>query len=326
MTESTQIRSLTPTAQDYQALAEIAASCPPMQALDYERRAADEWRALDQAFAAAGQPASGLLVELDGQAVGYAYTFPITWAPPPDRHWCIIRVLPAYQRRGIGSRLYARLLAALQARAARALLLEVDESLAALRPALERRGFVALLDSWYFTLDPRTCDVARFAAAQQKLGDLRITTLASELARGAEWLPQLHELYLRVGGDVPIPITPLGVPPAAWLREQALELPEAFFIVCDGPRYVGMSYLHRDAAEPGRLFQRITAIHPTYRGRGMAMALKLATIAYAQRTGCHEIFTAVESNNPSMLAINRKLGFEQRAGLTLYERAVEVTR
>ena len=56
----------------------------------------------------------------------------------------------------------------------------------------------------------------------------------------------------------------------------------------------------------------------------VAMALKLATIEYARAHGCHEIRTAVESNNPSMLAINRKFGFEQREGLTLFERALEL--
>ena len=50
----------------------------------------------------------------------------------------------------------------------------------------------------------------------------------------------------------------------------------------------------------------------------------IAPIEYARAHGCHEIRTAVESNNPSMLAINRKFGFEQREGLTLFERALEL--
>jgi mycothiol synthase len=123
---------------------------------------------------------------------------------------------------------------------------------------------------------------------------------------------------------VPIPIHPHPAPPPAWLFEQALGLPEslpdAFFIVRDGLRYVGMSYLHRDNKIPDRLLQRITAIHAEYRGRGIALALKVKTIAYAQQHGFHEIRTAVESNNPSMLAINAKLGFVQGLGLVLFEK------
>ena len=82
------------------------------------------------------------------------------------------------------------------------------------------------------------------------------------------------------------------------------------------------AYLHADMATPGRLYQRITAIDPAYRGRGIALALKLKTIEYGRAHGYSHIRTAVESNNPSMLAINRKLGFEQREGLALLERAL----
>ena len=123
---------------------------------------------------------------------------------------------------------------------------------------------------------------------------------------------------------MPIPAYPHPAPAPEWLAQQALglpdSLPDAFFIVRDGLRYVGMSYLHRDTEMPGRLLQRITAIHADYRGRGIALALKLKTIAYAQQHGFDEIRTAVESNNPSMLAINARLGFVQGPGLVLFEK------
>jgi GNAT superfamily N-acetyltransferase len=264
------------------------------------------------------------MAELSGQLVAYAYYFAIEWAPPAGRYWCLIRVLPAYQRRGIGGRLYERLLADLEQHGAAAMQIELDDTQAALAPAIERRGFRELLHSWAFALDPRGCDLAPLAGAYERLGGLEITTLAAELARGADWLPPLHELYVRVGGEVPIPIYPHRAPPPEWLAEQAIglpeSLPEAFVLVRDGARYVGMSYLHADPTAPHRLFQRITAVHPAYRGRGIALALKLKTIEYGQRHGCHEIGTAVESNNPSMLAINRKLGFSQGAGLALLEK------
>ena len=322
------IRPFAPTDADYAAISVIGASTPPAYALDYEFRDADDWRALDDSFAQAGRPLLRYLAEADGQPVAYAYSFEIAWAPPAGRYWCVIRVLPNYGRRGIGERLYQQLLADLQARGANAALLELDDTLAALRPALERRGFRTLLHSWAFSLDPRTCDLAAFAAPDQRLRGLQITTLTAELAQGADWLPPLHQLYTSVAGDVPIPIHPHPAPPPEWLAEQALGLPEslpdAFFIVRDGMRYVGMSYLHCDADDPGRLLQGITAIHAAYRGRGIALALKLKTIAYAQQHGFHEIRTAVESNNPPMLAINAKLGFVQGPGLVLFETKLRI--
>ncbi len=324
MPQPFRIRLFAPTEADYAAISAIGASTPPQYMLDYECRNAGDWRALDDSFAQAGRPLVRYVAEADGQVVAYAYSFEVAWAPPAGRYWCVIRVLPDYGRRGIGERLYAQLLADLQACGAIAALLELDDTLAVLHPALERRGFQALLHSWAFTLDPRTCDLAAVAAPDQRLRGLQNTTLAAELARGADWLTPLHQLYTAVAGDVPIPAHPHPAPPPEWLAQQAFglpdSLPDAFFIVRDGPRYVGMSYLHRDTEMPGRLLQRITAIHADYRGRGIALALKLKTIAYAQQHGFHEIRTAVESNNPSMLAINAKLGFVQGPGLVLFEK------
>jgi ribosomal protein S18 acetylase RimI-like enzyme len=317
------IRPFEPTEANYAAISAIGGSTSPDYALDYEFRHAEDWRALDDSFARAGRPLVRYVAEADQQIVGYAYCFEIAWAPPARRYWCVIRVLPDYGRRGIGQRLYELLLAHLQAGGAAAMLLELDDTLAGLRPALERRGFRALLHSWAFSLDPRTCELAAFAAPDPRLRGLQVTTLANEQARGADWLPPLHQLYTSVAGDVPIPIDPQPDPAPSWLADQAVGLPEslpdAFFIVRDGPRYVGMSYLHRDDS-PYRLLQRITAIHAKYRGRGIAKALKLKTIEYAQQHGFHEIRTAVESNNPSMLAINARLGFVQGPGLVLYEK------
>jgi GNAT superfamily N-acetyltransferase len=324
MSDTIRIRDFAPTVPEYAALAAIGASIPPQHLLDYEYRDAGDWRAFDDSFAGAGRPLARYVAELGGQVVGYGYAFEIAWAPPPRRYWCVIRTLPACWRRGTGGRLYARVLEDLVRWGALAVQVELDDTLAPLRPAVERRGFRELLRSAAFTLDPRIVDLGVFPTPQERLGRLAIATLADELARGAEWLPQLHALYGLVGGDVPIPIYPHPSPAPGWLAEQALGLPEslpgAFFVVRDGERYVGMSYLHADTAQPGRLVQRITAIHPAYRGRGIALALKLTTVGYAQRHGCHEIRTAVESNNPSMLAINRMLGFAEREGLTLFEK------
>jgi len=324
MIQPIRIRPFQPTNADYDAIGAIGASTPPQYALDYEFRDAGGWRAFDDSFAQAGRPLVRYLAEAHGTAIGYAYWFEVDWAPPAGRYWCVIRVLPEYARRGIGGQLYERLLADLRQRGALAALLELDDTLAVLRPALERRGFRETLHSWAFTLDPRACDLTAFVAADRRLSGLAITTLAAELALGADWLPPLHQLYTSVACDVPIPIHPHRDPPPAWLAQQALglpaSLPDAFFIVRDGARYVGLSYLHSDADTPGRLLQRITAISPEYRGRGIALALKLRTIEYAKRQNAHEISTAVESNNPSMLAINARLGFVQGPGLSLFEK------
>jgi RimJ/RimL family protein N-acetyltransferase len=203
---------------------------------------------------------------------------------------------------------------------ARSVQVETHEALSELLAPLARRGFRELLRSWMFTLDARRCDIARFATAHDRLGGLTIATLAEERARDPGWLPNLYELHTTLSRDIPIPGHPLPAPPLDWFAEHVAALPEAFFIVRDGEQYVAESYLHASQDEPGVLDQKVTGVRGDYRGRGIALALKLETIAFARRHGFSQIRTGVESNNPAMLAINARLGFEQGAGLILFEK------
>jgi RimJ/RimL family protein N-acetyltransferase len=320
--QTARIRPFEPTDQDYHALATIAASFEADQVFDYEFRAAAPTRALDQAFSSAGRPLTRYLAERAGRAAGYAYYFEIAWTPPAGRYWCVIRVRPEHQRQGIGGQLYARVLADLTRLGATALQLEAHEHSAALVAPLERRGFRELLRSWPFTLEVRGCDLSHFHGASDRLAGLEITTLAQEQAGDPAWLPKLYALHTALAGDVPIPGYPLPAPPLAWFAEHVGSLPEAFFIVRDGERYVAECYMHASQHEPGILHQGVTAVDRAYRGRGIALALKLKTIEFAQRHGYTAIHTGVESNNPSMLAINARLGFEQQPGLILFEKSL----
>jgi RimJ/RimL family protein N-acetyltransferase len=60
-----------------------------------------------------------------------------------------------------------------------------------------------------------------------------------------------------------------------------------------------------------------------YRGRSLALALKLRGIAYARSRGMAEIQTVNDMANAPMLALNRKLGFVQTGANIRYRRALE---
>ncbi|MDI6773518.1 MAG: GNAT family N-acetyltransferase, partial [bacterium] len=84
---------------------------------------------------------------------------------------------------------------------------------------------------------------------------------------------------------------------------------DAFFLAKRGNLYVGESVLKRSDGDPGLLRQQLTAVLPAHRGQGIAMALKVATIAYAQERGYRVIRTFNSSRNEVMLAINARFGF-----------------
>jgi GNAT superfamily N-acetyltransferase len=87
---------------------------------------------------------------------------------------------------------------------------------------------------------------------------------------------------------------------------------DAYFVARDGERLVGFSHLgprepDTNVEEPGIIQQCFTGVLRSHRRRGIALALKLRTIAYCRQHGYRRLFT--HSENPAMIALNRKLGF-----------------
>ena len=66
--------------------------------------------------------------------------------------------------------------------------------------------------------------------------------------------------------------------------------------------------------EPG-----FTAVHPAYRGRGIALALKLRTIAFTREHGYRYIKTGSNAVNERMLGINAALGFQPQPARITFE-------
>jgi mycothiol synthase len=103
------------------------------------------------------------------------------------------------------------------------------------------------------------------------------------------------------------------------LRDPALEA-EAFFVASTGSgAFIGMSNLWRNDPSGKRLDAGMTGVVRAYRRRGIATALKVRTIQYAQTVGAETIVTSNEENNP-MYILNRKLGFEPMPAWINYHR------
>jgi GNAT superfamily N-acetyltransferase len=97
-------------------------------------------------------------------------------------------------------------------------------------------------------------------------------------------------------------------------------MPDAHFLVKDGPRYVAESFMFKSAELPDVLYQGLTATRRAYRGRGIAFAVKLYTIGYACEYGAREIRTWNDTLNEPMLRINVKMGFARQPAWITFEK------
>lgn len=94
-----------------------------------------------------------------------------------------------------------------------------------------------------------------------------------------------------------------------WL-DMPYVLPDAYFIARDGDDYVGVSDVSLFEAVPGGLTQGFTGVKRDYRRRGLATALKISAIAYAQAHGYQLMQSFNKPEQAAIRALNEKLGFE----------------
>ncbi len=89
-----------------------------------------------------------------------------------------------------------------------------------------------------------------------------------------------------------------------------------------GDRAVALSYLTYPPVR-GSVWTGFTCCDPDYRGRGIARAVKLQSLAQAVELGIPAVFTGNDSQNAPMLHINEKLGYAPRPGFVSLIKRVE---
>jgi len=243
------------------------------------------------------------LVREDGVAVGSGTG--AIFGYRPRRVETLITVLVDRRRRGVGTRLYEAI--SQWSRELHADELEVPvlgDDVDSLTFA-QRRGFT--VDRRQVALVLHLSDIAPIEADPP--AGVRIVSWAQrpDLARG------MYEVDLEIHQDIPgfddVTLEPF----EDWMTHnmhRSTDSPEATFIALHGEEVVGFAKLSLTA--PYSAGHSMTGVKRAWRGRGIAGALKAATINWASVNGYTELYTSNEETNEPIKRLNAHLGYRPR--------------
>lgn len=256
------------------------------------------------------------VAEMGGQIVGNANYTQFEGMYHPQKFSVWVSVKPAFRGQGIGKALYRQILEAIAPYNPISLMTNTPENHTHAVAWLAKLGFDERMRSWESHLDvtafdfgPYTGKIEAVEAAGFELKCLK------ELEADPEYKQKLYDLWLEVRQDVPRPDDLSEVSFAdycKWVFESAYFCPEGSFIAVDPAtnQHVAMSTLWKTDSDYYKT--GLTGTRRAYRRKGLALALKLKVVQFAQSKGIPEIRTGNESNNRAMLSINEGMGFAKQ--------------
>lgn len=259
------------------------------------------------------------IAEVDGRPLAY-----LDWMHgPPDQdpeRYCLVEV--ALDRGHLDVDLLAFLwrwvTGEAEATGSRKLEAYAGEDEPEVMEALKRAGYERdrLEKVWELDLKERGGQLAsdaRKARSEAKKTGIDFMTVADW--QDPQAMAKLHALDDSTRKDIPTTFPILPEPIEDFTRRAgAPDRPhDVWWIALAGDRPVAMSYL-RVPPVRGNAWTGYTCCDREYRGRGLARAVKLQSLAQAAERGVPFVYTDNDSENAPMLHINERLGYLPRPG------------
>jgi GNAT superfamily N-acetyltransferase len=253
-------------------------------------------------------------VDTDGHITGYGLVMHTPWMKE-GKFQIGALVDPAYCKQGIGTRLHTNNLEFVRENGAEAVNTWVFEDQAQGLHFAEKNGFTIERHIFESSLDLKTYDESRFAGVIEAVeaSGIRLFSLA-DAGNTVEALRKLWDVNYRTylddpasSGEFPQFEEFQKITSEAWFR------PDGQILAADGDTYIGLSAVGY-FKDSNSAYNMMTGVLPEYRGRKIALALKLMSVRAVLRWEADYIRTNNDSQNAPMLAINRKLGYVAQPG------------
>lgn len=230
---------------------------------------------------------------------------------------------PAWRGHGIGRALFARLEPYAWGRGAKRLWTDCREDHADSIRFLAAAGyrqygvrFEQALDLTAFDPEPYNDVFAQVAAEGYTL-----TTYAAERTTRPDAERALYEVYRLTLLDVPFPGGLVVEEPfELWRKnlENPTSDPAFIFLAKRGDELVGLTEVALSKEGPANT--GMTGVLREHRGKGIALALKVASLKALQARGYRETRTQNDTLNPPILHLNERLGYRRLPGWLQYEK------
>jgi mycothiol synthase len=229
------------------------------------------------------------------------------YGPEFAAFWGSVDVLPSDRRRGVGTALLREIAAHTRAAGKTALHIGASEGRPEGLDFLRRRGFVEYDRSKAVRLDLQ-------GMAPPSLDPPAGVVLTSLEAR-PDLVAGVHAVALEAFADIPTGGEPIAAGDFEEFRARDVDRPSipagGFAVAVDvaTDRVIGYASLLLLPGSTTVAWHDMTAVVRDWRRRGVASALKRATIAWAIEHGLTTLETGNDDANTSMRAVNRRLGY-----------------
>jgi GNAT superfamily N-acetyltransferase len=215
-------------------------------------------------------------------------------------------VLEDERRRGVGSKLYETVSEHLRSRGKDVVEVPVWDSDPDGETFVCNRGFTEIGREIRVSLD-----LTRIEAPEVKPPPgVTITTWAER----PELIHGIYEVALEAFPDIPGQEEEQVEPLEDWLAHDMAagpgDRPDATFVALAGDEVIGYSKFSIATGQSTVAYHDLTGVKRSWRGRGIARALKQAQIAWAKREGYQRLDTRNEERNAPIRKLNAEFGYE----------------
>lgn len=251
----------------------------------------------------------------EGHLLGFAFGWHAEDMAPGE-FFCRVRVDAAHQGQGAGRAVWAATLNWCREQGATSIVSGLMEADVRAQRVVQEAGFQIVHRLFESTLNLPDWDPAPWlglVAAVESTG-IRFVSQA-ELGTSPEALRPLWAASSQMSLEVPFNEHRQPLPFETWHRlftENPHQTADGVFLALDGEEIVGVTMVAW--TDSGALYNEFTGVDRSYRGRGIALALKVKALQWAKSTGAPYIRTNNHSVNGPMLAVNAKLGYKPEPG------------